>query len=126
LLWALAKSFLGARYCRLLDLLRRFRVSYSKNGGETEQDILNEAGGYPLLILDEIGRQCGSAFEYNTIFDIIDTRYNNRLPTILCSNLPITGTESITAFLGIAAMDRLNENSVEISCNWENYRRGKR
>jgi DNA replication protein DnaC len=125
LLWALAKSFLGARYCRLLDLLRRFRVSYSKNGGETEQDILNEAGGYSLLILDEIGRQCGSAFEYNTIFDIIDTRYNNRLPTILCSNFPVAGEQSITSFLGIAAMDRLNENSVEILCKWENYRRGK-
>jgi DNA replication protein DnaC len=125
LLWALAKLFPGARYYRLLDLLRQFRVSYSKNGVETEQDIMNEAGNYPLLILDEIGRQYGSTFEYNTIFDIIDTRYNNKLPTILCSNLSLAGPESIPAFLGIAAMDRLNANSVKILCNCENYRRGK-
>jgi DNA replication protein DnaC len=64
-------------------------------------------------------------FEGNSIFDLLDDRYSNMLPTILISNLPVEsedGKQSITSYLGIAVMDRINENSLDIPCIWGNYR----
>jgi DNA replication protein DnaC len=56
------------------------------------------------------------------MFDLMDDRYDNCLPTILVSNLPVTGRPSMTSYLGISVMDRVNENSLDISCEWSNYR----
>jgi DNA replication protein DnaC len=126
LMWALIKTNPAARYWKLSDIIRRVKCSFSPTAKESEEDILAELSGVKILILDEIGRGNRRDFEANLIFDLIDMRYSARLPTILCSNLPPFGGEnSIAGYIGDTAMDRINENAVEIACDWENYRRHK-
>jgi DNA replication protein DnaC len=123
LMWALIKADRGARYWKLSDIIRRVKCSFSPTARESEEDILHELAGVKILVIDEIKPQTRSDFEVPLLFDLIDMRYSNCRATILCSNLPLYGEESIKSYIGDAAMDRINENALEIFCDWENYRK---
>jgi DNA replication protein DnaC len=94
----------------------------SPNGEETQLHFLKRLSEVPILAIDEIGRHGDSDFVGRFIFDLLDDRYDNMLPTILISNLPVDGEPSMTSYLGISVMDRINENSLDIPCEWGNYR----
>jgi DNA replication protein DnaC len=121
-----------AQYWKLSDILRTVKDGYDsrKGGRETELQFIKKLAAVPILAIDEIGRQAGSQFERGFIFDLLDDRYNNLTPTIIASNLPVDagrGRPSLTSYLGISAMDRINENSLDIHCDWGNLRdRGAR
>ena len=110
-----------ARYWKLSDVMRTVKDGFS-GGKETELRLIKRLAAVPVLVIDEIGRQGGTAFEGGFMFDLLDDRYGNLLPTILVSNLPVTGDPGITSYLGISAMDRINENSLDIPCEWGSYR----
>ena len=44
-----------------------------------------------LLILDEVGHQHGSDAERLTLFDVINARYEQCRPTLLITNLSLSG-----------------------------------
>jgi DNA replication protein DnaC len=125
LLCVLAQTRHDTQYWRFSDIMRRIKDTFAHGAAETESMVLNELSHVGLLIIDEIGRQVGTVFEGVSIFDLIDNRYNNCLPTVLCSNLPVSGNPSITTYISPAAMDRINENSAVVVCNWRNFRSGK-
>lgn len=124
LMWALVKAVSGAHYTKASELIRRVKCTMGDYARENEADIVRELSTVPLLVIDEIGRQGGTPFEVNFIFDLIDNRYNNFLPTVFVSNLPLSSESgpSITSFVGAAVIDRINEESVEMVFDWENYR----
>jgi DNA replication protein DnaC len=70
-----------------------------------------------LLIIDEVGRQGFTLFEKTLFWDIIDTRWNNLLPTTLLTNLD---RKEFTAEYGTAIVDRLRPTIVRF--NWESRR----
>ena len=82
-----------------------------------EQETIDEYGECKLLILDEIGRQKGTEFERNLIFEIIDKRWNNMLPTTVIGNI---GKQEFVALYEAATLDRLRPETVEL--NWESKR----
>jgi DNA replication protein DnaC len=112
----------NAEYWKLSDIMRSVKDGYSSHGEETELRFIKRLSKVPILAIDEVGRQGGTTFESSFMFDLIDDRYDNLLPTILVSNLPVEGELSITSYLGISVMDRVNENSLNIPCEWGNYR----
>lgn len=124
LMFAMVKAVSGARYTKASELIRRVKVSFSPAARENELEILEELSRVPLLIIDEVGRQGGTVFEGNFIFDLIDNRYNSYLPTVVVSNLPPSGANSMETFLGSASMDRLHEDAVTLAFTWENWREG--
>jgi DNA replication protein DnaC len=96
----------GAVYRRASDLFREVRENFGAEG-----KIVAECGGCKLLILDEIGRQRGSLFERNLLFDIVDLRWANALPTTVIGNMDDEG-EELTELLGWAVLDRLRAEKV--------------
>jgi DNA replication protein DnaC len=102
----------GAVYKKLLQIFRKVKTDFS-----AEQSIVDFYGSVKLLILDEIGRQGFTPFEKTLFWDIIDTRWNNLLPTTLITNLD--GKE-FTAEYGTAILDRLRP--VVVRFNWESRR----
>jgi len=102
----------GATYCLLPELFRSVRESF-----DLEQQIIERHGSCKLLILDEIGRQKGSDFERNLLFEIVDRRWNNLLPTTLIGNI---SQKEFTALCGKAILDRLRPVAVEF--NWGSRR----
>jgi DNA replication protein DnaC len=102
----------GAVYKKLLQIFREVKADFSK-----EQDIVDWYGSVKLLILDEVGRQGFTPFEKTLFWDIIDTRWNNLLPTTLITNL---NEKEFSQEYGTAIVDRLRPAIVRF--NWESRR----
>jgi len=102
----------GATYRRISDIFREIRADF-----ENEKEILDFYGERKLLIIDEIGRQKFSEFETNILFEIIDRRWNNVLPTTLITNL---STQEFAEIFGTAILDRLRP--VVVNFTWESMR----
>lgn len=101
-------------------MMRRVKDAWRKDSGESESEVIGLFVLPELLIVDEIGVQFGSDFEKNMMFDILNERYENRLPTLLLSNL--TAGE-VKNFLGERVFDRLREDGGEcVVFDWSSHR----
>ncbi|HEX9616234.1 MAG TPA: ATP-binding protein [Anaerolineales bacterium] len=68
------------------DLLDSLRFSY--DSAETNfEDRFEEIRRSPLLILDDFGTQNATAWAQEKLFQILNYRYINRLPTLITTNL---------------------------------------
>lgn len=74
------------RYFHEKDLLFRLRKSISESHGDY-LDVLKDLIDDQFLIVDDIGSQKKSEWTEEILFDLLDYRYNSRLPTIFTSNL---------------------------------------
>ena len=110
-----------ARYITAASVCRKVKETYQKNAQESEEGVLLTMTDCDLLVVDEIGVQFGSEDERRILFEVINRRYENLKPTIVISNLNISG---ITEYLGDRAMDRLRENGgIAAIIKGESYRR---
>lgn len=105
---------------KIIDLIRQFKSTWSKDSDSTEEGFLDYYTKIPALIIDEVGVQFGSDTEKMIIFDIIDGRYNNMLPTALISNLALPDVREL---IGERAIDRMREDGgVVVAMSWESHR----
>lgn len=107
-------------FSTVMRAIKRIRKTWGGNGAESEAEA-TEAFTHPdLLIFDEVGVQYGSEAERVLIFEILNERYENRRPTLLLSNLDLTG---VRASLGERVYDRLREDGAEVVVfDWESHR----
>lgn len=109
------------RMIRVIELIRILKETWQRGSENTERDVISFFGEIDVLVLDEVGIQFGSETERMFMFDIINTRYDNMLPTILISNLDINNLKEI---LGEQAVDRLREDGGKVLVfNWESQRK---
>lgn len=100
--------------------IRRIKDTWVKGCEESESQAIGVITSPDLLILDEVGVQFGSDFEKNILFDILNERYEKRLPTILISNLSVN---EVMGYLGERVADRLREDGGKvIPFNWGSHR----
>lgn len=52
-----------------------------------KEELLTHLGEMPILILDDVAAEHGTSWTEEQLFQIVDTRYNLRLPTLIVSNL---------------------------------------
>jgi len=105
---------------KIIDLIREFKASWSKDNPNTEASLLDYYTNLDALIIDEVGVQFGSDTEKMIIFDIIDGRYNNILPTVLTSNLTYSEVKEL---IGERAIDRLREDGgAVVAMKWDSHR----
>lgn len=106
---------------KLQDMLRKVKGSYSKDSDYSEIEAIDKYASYDLLILDEVGVSRDTDNDKNIIFDVLDGRYQNMLPTMIISNLNIDG---IKQTLGDRVVDRLRDGGgILLGCDWESYRK---
>ena len=102
------------------ELIDRIRETWRREEGPSERAVIEAFAAVDLLILDEIGKQYGSAGERVSLFAVLDSRYRDCRPTILLSNETLAGLEST---LGAATFDRLCHHGTLLQCPWPSYRR---
>jgi DNA replication protein DnaC len=68
------------------DLLRVIRATYNPVVRTAEMDILRPVMDVDLLVLDDLGAEKTSEWVEETLNLIVNTRYNERRPTIFTSN----------------------------------------
>lgn len=73
-------------------LLNRIRATFSKRrvDGESTQDILDELAAYPLLVLDDLGAEKGSAWTEEVLYQVVNDRYARRAPLVVSTNPEIS------------------------------------
>jgi DNA replication protein DnaC len=125
-------------YVRQGQLTRALRATYGEQPVEYDEDNRRVQRQHPLeftqdvffLVLDEIG--CVSLANDERLFldELLKHRYEHRKPTILISNLPLTGPPEkpgFKEFVGDALADRIKEATGNgkfiVQFTGESYRR---
>ena len=107
-------------FTTVVRAIRRVKGTWSRSSVETETEAINSLVDNGLLILDEVGVQFGSDAEKLILFDVLNARYEERLPTLLLSNHT---AQEVEAFVGERIFDRLREDGGEvIAFTWESHR----
>ncbi|MEX0297313.1 ATP-binding protein [Pseudomonas putida] len=96
----------SARYTMAIEIIRDIKMTFDKKSEQTERDVYASLLAPDLLVIDEVGVQHGSDFERQVLFEVIDSRYRQLMPTIVISNLGLAGLRKC---LGDRAVDRLTD-----------------
>lgn len=106
-------------YMTCMGMIRTIRGTWRKDSERGETEVLNTIARAPLLVLDEIGVQYGTDGEQTIIFDVLDRRYRDMMPTVLLTNQAKQGFKD---FIGERSFDRLTETGRWVSFDWQSYR----
>ena len=108
------------------DLLRVIRSTYNPVVRTAEMDILRPVMSAELLVLDDLGAEKPSEWVEETMNLIVNTRYNERRPTIFTTNyidLPDEGeVDSLKARVGFRLHSRLHEMCDFLEYDGGDYR----
>lgn len=107
------------RYMTCLELIQTIRSAWRKDSELSEMDVVAELASVPLLVLDEIGVQNGTDSEMLHLFDVLDKRYRDLMPTILLTN---QNKDGFRQFVGERVYDRMTECARWVPCVWPSYR----
>lgn len=69
------------------DLLDHLRATYHPESTVRYDERFEQVRGHPFLILDDLGAESATAWAQEKLFQIINDRYNARLPTVVTTNL---------------------------------------
>lgn len=109
---ALAQG-LAAVYTTVDRLLMDVRQAYSPKTDLTQRDTMRPFLEADVLVLDEVGRSNGSEDERRIIFNVIDGRNAEMLPTVFVSNLPFESNQNhpgLDTALGDFGLARIKES----------------
>ncbi|MEW6385941.1 MAG: ATP-binding protein [Thermodesulfobacteriota bacterium] len=82
------------KFVRTVDLFKEIRHSFDEQATDSEMAILRTYGQQiPLLVIDDMGAEKVTEWVLQTLYDLIDRRYVEELPTIITSNLSLEGLE---------------------------------
>jgi DNA replication protein DnaC len=68
------------------DLLDHLRSTFSPESPVTYDQLFEEVKNAPLLILDDLGKQSTTPWAQEKLYQVINHRYNYRLPTVVTTN----------------------------------------
>jgi len=77
----------GVEFSNVADLLADVRASYDSDDVATEHEIVEEAAGVDLLVLDDLGAEKITEHSIGILERIIDRRYRALKPIVITSNL---------------------------------------
>lgn len=80
----LVKALVPVCFIRAVDLAITLR---KETFGDQYKEVLAQFSKVPVLIIDDLGTQKNTEWVSETIFSILDSRYTNRLKTIITSNI---------------------------------------
>ncbi len=118
ILQAIMPAYLG-KYFTCMEVIQYIRSTWRKESEASEVDVLSEFASLPLLVIDEIGMQYGTESEQNHLFDVLDRRYRDMMPTILLTN---QNKEGFRQYVGDRIYDRMTECARWVPFAWESYR----
>ena len=107
------------------DLLRVIRSTYNPVVRTAEMDILRPVMDAELLVLDDLGAEKPSEWVEETINLIVNTRYNERRPTIFTTNFvegEETDLDSLKVRVGFRLHSRLHEMCDFLEYEGADYR----
>ncbi len=118
----------GARglYYDTRELLKEIRSTYDATSNRVELDVIGPVMEAELLVLDDLGAERLTDWVEETMSLIVNTRYNERRPTIFTSNWEDTPDEgdlnSLVVRVGFRLHSRLREMCEFLEYDGPDYR----
>jgi len=123
-------------FCDYRELLKSIQNSYNAQVQTTELELLKPVFAAEVLVLDDLGAQKPNEWVWDTVALILNSRYNDKLTTIITTNYPdlpagggaVTETEraarepSLGDRIGDRMRSRLAEMCVKIEMTGEDFR----
>jgi DNA replication protein DnaC len=72
------------------DLLDQLRATYAPSSEVTYDQSFELIRNAPVLILDDYGAHSSTPWAEEKLFQLLNHRFNSRLPTVITTNLPLT------------------------------------
>ena len=119
---AIFNNYVGQGRLRFIvvdDLIRKIKASFSE-GVEFNIASVMEAD---LLVLDDLGAEKTTDFVEGELYNIINFRYTNKLPTIITSNIPWNDLQNKYEMNGRRIASRISEMCGSFNLNGQDYRR---
>lgn len=120
LMWAYTKQHPDTYFIRAKQLIDLIRSQWNKQLEPFETYASEDAKKAPLLILDEVGVQYGSDSERVELYDVLNYRWENELPTVLISN---NTPDDLHRILGQRIFDRMIDGGKIYQLNGCSQRR---
>ena len=109
-----------AVYRTVGGMLIEIKSSYDRSYDHSERQVMEGLTTPDLLVLDEIGATKPTEFELATLFSVINSRYEQQLPTMIASNLP---PRELAGAIGDRCVDRLREGGgIVVGFDWDSKR----
>ncbi len=108
--------------CGINAILQRIQSTYNSYGKEGESNIIRSFTNADLLIIDDLGVEQSTEWAITRIYNIIDSRYRNNLPTVITTNLELVDIEKK---YGKRTYDRLLEMCTPVLNEGKSIRREK-
>ena len=118
------------------DLIREIQNTFAPESALTESDVLAPVFRSEVLVLDELGAKRTTAWVEETVFYIINHRYNHKKTTIFTSNYPDTeetednrdsfykkGGDTLVDRIGVRLRSRVYEMCKIVEMEGEDYRK---
>jgi DNA replication protein DnaC len=112
----------GVFFTTLTEMIMRLRASWRDPKASSELEVLKMLTSTSLLIIDEIGVGFNTDAERDQLFNVIDGRYRDLMPTIFTTNLT---TSELRHAIGERSFSRIRQNGVWVKLNWEDFRASK-
>ncbi|MGV0976392.1 MAG: ATP-binding protein [Azonexus sp.] len=107
---------------RLQATMDKKRQTDDEFGHETQADILFELKRGAVVVIDDIDKQPATEWARAKLFDVLNTRYNALLPTVITFNTSLTDP-AIQDYIGGAVLDRIMQHAFDvIEFNGPSYR----
>lgn len=97
-----SKYDVNTKFVTATDYLNMTKKSYS--GSDEEVNMIRKAA---LLVMDDIGTQLSREWIDSTFYELVNFRYNNKLPTIYTSNIPVDRLK-----MDDRIIDRIDRNTI--------------
>ena len=85
-LYAQEHQKLSVYFAVVPDLLDHLRATFDPKAGEPYDELFSMIRGSGLLVLDDLGTENTTPWAREKLYQLVNHRYNERLPTIITSN----------------------------------------
>jgi DNA replication protein DnaC len=132
----LEKKNVSCSFYDFRELIRDIQSSFTPESNLSEAEILAPVFEVEVLVLDELGAKRPTAWVEETVFYIINQRYNQKRPTIFTSNYFDVDEEedkrekmykekddSLVSRIGYRLRSRLYEMSKVVNIQGDDYRK---
>jgi DNA replication protein DnaC len=121
LLAAIANAVTAAgRTCRLASVVSLFDALQERiQLGQDYHELVRQAIGAPLLVLDDLDKLKPSEFREETLYKILNGRNTAGLPLVLSAN---SAPDELVRWIGEASRSRLMDKLIPVPMNGPDYR----
>lgn len=109
-------------FTTLTEMILMLRASWNNPKASSELEVLKMLTSTSLLIIDEVGVGFNTDAERDQLFNVIDGRYRDLMPTIFTTNLNTTELKHV---IGDRSFSRIRQNGIWVKLNWEDFRANK-